>query len=251
MAQVSPRPGRAARLCSSARWRSADTRPNWSRAGGRSPSTRRRTSAISSRACSDSCPTRSAACVGFSGIRSRAASSRIAIAASDGPSPSCRSRRTRRRSSSRAAIRCCRDSWSSRLMETAWARAPTWLPTSSSSRRSPGPNGSRPASTSSRSRPTSAPPTCSSMVVGRPRGSPIEVAIRFEGGSPKTSIAAYERRNRRASRRSVSWSASVGAVSGSASAARTRRGSGTPGRRTRGAGRSAAARPPAGAAAGR
>ena len=53
------------------------------------------------------------------------------------------------------------------------------------------------------------------MVVGRPRGSPIEVSIRFDGGSPKTSIAAYDSRSRRASSRSVSWSASVGAVSGS------------------------------------
>ena len=42
------------------------------------------------------------------------------------------------------------------------------------------------------------------MVVGRPRGSPIEVSIRFDGGSPKTSIAAYDSRSRRASSRSVS-----------------------------------------------
>ena len=44
-------------------------------------------------------------------IRSRAASSRIARVANDGPSPSWRSRRTRRRSSSRAVISCCRDIW--------------------------------------------------------------------------------------------------------------------------------------------
>ena len=39
--------GSAARLCSSARCRSAGTRPSWSSAGGRSPSTRRRTSPMS------------------------------------------------------------------------------------------------------------------------------------------------------------------------------------------------------------
>ena len=42
-----PAAGRTARLCWSARCRSADTRPSWSSAGGRSPSTSRRTSAIS------------------------------------------------------------------------------------------------------------------------------------------------------------------------------------------------------------
>ena len=102
--------------------------------------------------------------------------------ASDGPSPSCRSRRTRRRSSSRAATRCSRERWSSRLSVTAWTRAPTWLPTSSSRRRSRGPNGSREGSTSSRSTPSAAPPADRSTAVCWPRGSPIDVLIRSEAG---------------------------------------------------------------------
>ncbi len=127
-----------ARLCSSARCLRADTRPSWSRAGGRRPSTSRRTSAISSRAWSESWSNSSAARSGSSARRSRAASSRIASVAREGPRPSWRSRRTRRRSSSRAVMRCWRDSCRSRLIDTAWTRAPTWLPTSSRRRRSAG-----------------------------------------------------------------------------------------------------------------
>ena len=102
----SPRADRTARLCSSARCRRAETRPSWSSAGGRRPSTSRRTSAISSRACSESwLDQRRPRRPGPSAMRSRAASSRMASVARDGPRPSWRSRRTRRRSSSRAVIR--------------------------------------------------------------------------------------------------------------------------------------------------
>ena len=106
-------------------------------------------------------------------IRSETDSRRMASVASAGPSPSWRSRRSRLRSSSRAVTRCCRERWSSRLANTVCTSAPTWTPTSSSRRRSPGPNGSRCGATSSRSRPRSVPPTTRSTVTGLPLLSPM------------------------------------------------------------------------------
>ena len=74
----------------------------------------------------------------------------IASEASEGPRPSWRSRRTRRRSSSRAEMRCWRDRCRSRFIDTAWTSAPTWAPTSSSTsgRTTPPPERGGPQGTS-------------------------------------------------------------------------------------------------------
>ena len=132
--------GRSARR---SRW-SAPTRPSSSSAGGRRPWTRRRMSAIAVRS--------SRAQLGRP-ARRRAAGSRgdepaqhpglhASGPASWAPSPSCRSRRSRRRSSSRAVTSRSRERCRSAVSRTAWTATPACRARSSSSRRSAGPNGS-------------------------------------------------------------------------------------------------------------
>ena len=99
-------------------WAHAPARPSSSRAGGRSPSTRRRTSTTVRRISSPrSCSWRDAPSAP-GGSRARAVSVFSVSPASAGPMPSCRSRRSRRRSSSRARTSRsrarCRSSRSSR-----------------------------------------------------------------------------------------------------------------------------------------
>ena len=71
-----------------------------------------------------------------------------------GPSPSCRSRRSRRRSSSRVVTRPARDASSARRSATAWAAGPACRARSASSRSSSGPSCSPRDRVPTRSRPT-------------------------------------------------------------------------------------------------
>ena len=89
------------------------TRPSSSSAGGRSSSTSRRTSAMACRACRrrDRPAARGALRVVVEEVRGRVRGQRQPVSA--GPSPSCRSRRSRRRSSSRAATSRSREACSS------------------------------------------------------------------------------------------------------------------------------------------
>ena len=131
-----------------ARCRRAETRPNWSSAGGRSPSTRRRTSPISSRARSESRPI-SAAARRVLAISSCAASSPHRQAGERWTEPVVQV------TAQPPSLLLPRghESLAGALQHppapTAWTRAPTWPPTSSNSRRSPDPNGSAGAGSTS------------------------------------------------------------------------------------------------------
>ncbi len=112
--------------------------PRSSRAGGRRSWTRRRTSSRASRTSVRASRIIRRADSGSDPTALPAASSRIATPPSVGPSPSCRSRRIRRRSSSRPRTRRSRLSWSSsasRLLRIAIAACRTRSPSSAWSRR--------------------------------------------------------------------------------------------------------------------
>ena len=114
--------------------RSAASRPRSSSAGGRRSWTRRRTSSSASRTSVRASRTSSRARSGSDSTALPAASSRIATPPSAGPSPSCRSRRIRRRSSSRPSTSRSRLSWTSaasrllRIAIAAWRTRSTSSP---------------------------------------------------------------------------------------------------------------------------
>ena len=107
-------------------WPMAPMRPSSSSAGGRRPSTSRRTSARATRISSPSASSWRRPASGSTSSTAAAASARIPTAASVGPRPSWRSRRNRRRSSSRASTRRSRDRARSSRSRWAWIAAPAW-----------------------------------------------------------------------------------------------------------------------------
>ncbi|MCK2216297.1 hypothetical protein MF672_021190 [Actinomadura sp. ATCC 31491] len=185
------------------------TTPSSSSAGGRSASTSRRTSA-SDAAASAAISSSSGRAGEPPGTALAASPAFSPIAARLRPSPSCRSRRSRRRSSSREATTSARERARSSCSRTACTAVPACCASEPIRTRSTGSSGSSGSRADTRSHPISAPWWRSGSACTGPAGSPCRAASWLPPAPSTRSIATYGTRSERATVSTTAGSTSAG-----------------------------------------